>query len=95
MAGLLMCVGGAALGVWISYSLGLALLGLLLLVGSIEILAEWKGRHRSHLLPLDRYGQVFSTLWYLLTVAGLVGIIVVLSDSDEPLLRLPLSILQS
>jgi len=95
VAGLLVCAGGAALGVWLSYTLGLALLGLLLLVGSIEIMAEWKTRHRSHLLPLDRYGQVFSTVWYLVTVAGLVGIITYLSNSDEPLLRLPLSILQS
>jgi len=95
IAGLLVCVAGAAFGVWLSYTLGLALLGLLLLIGSIEILVEWKGRHHSHLLPLDRYGQVFSTIWYLVTVVGLVAIIMYLSNSDEPILRLPLSILQS
>lgn len=93
--GLLACVVGAAAGVLISYSLGLALLGFLLLIGSIEIVFEWKARFNSHLLPLDRYGQVFSTAWYLLTVGSLVGIIFYFAKSGHELLSLPLIILGS
>ncbi|OXR99494.1 Zn-dependent protease [Shewanella algae] len=93
--GLIACILGAAIGVFISYSLGLALLGFLLLIGSAEILFEWKQRHHSHLLPLDRYGQVFSIVWYLLTVAALVAVIWYLAGSGDDMLGLPLKILQS
>lgn len=95
LVGLIACILGAAAGVFISYSLGLALLGFLLLIGSVEIVFEWRGRHQSHLLPLDRYGQIFSTVWYLLTVAGLVGIIWYFASSGNDMLAIPLQILGS
>lgn len=94
-AGLIACMAGAAIGVYLSYSLGLALLGFMLLIGSTEIVFEWKTRHQSHLLPLDRYGQLFSTLWYLLTVGALIAIIWYLAASGDEILSLPLKILQS
>lgn len=93
--GLGACVAGAAVGVYLSYTLGLALLGFLLLIGSLEIVFEWKTRHQSHLLPLDRYGQIFSTIWYFLTVGALIAIIWYLAGSGDDMLGLPLKILQS
>ncbi len=93
--GLIACIAGAAIGVFISYSLGLALLGFLLLIGSVEIVFEWKLRHQSHLLPLDRYGQLFSAVWYLLTVGALISIIWYLAGTGDDMLGLPLLILQS
>lgn len=93
--GLTACVIGAAIGVYISYSLGLALLGFLLLIGSVEIIFEWKNRHQSHLLPLDKYGQIFSTVWYLLAVGALISIIWYLAGTRDNMLNLPLQILQS
>ncbi|MGI2021758.1 site-2 protease family protein [Shewanella glacialipiscicola] len=93
--GLVACVAGAAFGVYISYTLGLALLGFLLLIGSLEIIFEWRTRHQSHLLPLDRYGQIFSIIWYLLTVGALIGIIWHLASSGDDMLSLPLQILRS
>ncbi len=93
--GIVACAAAAALGVFISYSFGLALLGFLLLIGSVEILFEWRSRHQNMLLPLDRYGQLFSTLWYLLTVGGLVGIIAYFAGSGDAILGLPLRVLQS
>mgnify|MGYP000721978175 CR=1 FL=1 len=95
MMGLVACILGAAVGVYISYSLGLALLGFLLLIGSAEIVFEWKTRHQSHLLPLDRYGQIFSAVWYFLTVGALVGIIWYFAASGDEMLALPLEILKS
>ncbi|MGI2258899.1 site-2 protease family protein [Shewanella sp. GXUN23E] len=95
LTGLLTCVGGAAIGVYVSYTFGLALLGFLLLIGSLEIIFEWRSRHQSHLLPLDRYGQIFSTVWYLLTVCALVGVIWYFAGIGDDLLGLPLKILQS
>jgi Zn-dependent protease len=93
--GLIACITGAALGVFVSYSLGLALLGFLLMIGSIEIIFEWRTRFQSHLLPLDKYGQIFSTVWYLSTVSGLLGVIYYFASSGDQLLSLPLQILGS
>ncbi len=93
--GLLACIAGAVLGVYLSYSFGLALLGFLLAIGSIEILFEWKTRHQSQLLPLDRYGQIVSTVWYCLTIGGLCGVIYVIGSGGNEALGLPLKILGS
>ena len=93
--GLIACISGAAVGVFVSYSLGLALLGFLLLIGSLEIVFEWRTRFQSHLLPLDKYGQIFSIVWYLLTVSGLLGVIFYFANSGDELLSLPLQILAS
>ncbi|MFO6422672.1 site-2 protease family protein [Motilimonas sp. KMU-193] len=95
VTGLLACVVGAGLGVWVSYHFGLALLGFLLLIGSIEILMEWKMRHQSHLLPLNRYAQWVSLIWYVATVASFVAIIWYLAGTGDAMLGLPLKILGS
>lgn len=95
LAGLVLCIGGILLGVIISYSFGLALLWFLLLIGSVEILLEWRHRQHSTLLPLDRYGQIFSAVWYLVTIAILVGIIFLLASSGDPALSMPLEVLRS
>ncbi|NVD07912.1 site-2 protease family protein [Vibrio sp. JPW-9-11-11] len=93
LAGIVLCTLAAAGGVLLSYWLGLTLFGFLLIMGMAEILFEWRGRHHSHLLPLDRYGQVVATIWYLGLVAGLVGIIWFFASTGDDLLRLPLMIL--
>jgi len=93
--GLVLCILGAAFGVLISYYFGLALLGFLLAIGSIEILLEWKTRHHNQLLPLDRYGQVISILWYAITIGGLSAIIYIVGQSDNQALSVPLMILGS
>ncbi|WP_348946184.1 site-2 protease family protein [Chitinibacter sp. FCG-7] len=95
VVGLIACVLGAAIGVAVSYAFGLALLGFLLLIGSLEIIFEWRSRHQSHLLPLDRYGQVFSLVWYLLTVGALIGIIWYFAGLGDQMLSMPLQILRS
>lgn len=93
--GLIICILGAIAGVALSYHFGLALLGFLLAIGSIEILFEWKRRHYSDLLPLDRYGQVVASLWYFSTVGGLSWVIWFLGQGENSALALPLKILGS
>ncbi|MEY8214897.1 MAG: site-2 protease family protein [Colwellia sp.] len=93
--GLVVCVLGAALGVYISYHFGLALLGFLLAIGSIEIFFEYKRRHLSELLPLNRYAQIVSALWYILTLGGLSAIIWLVGQTGNGALSLPLKILGS
>ncbi len=93
VTGLIVCTAAAIGGVYLSYTFGLSLLGFLLIMGTLEILMEWRYRHTSHLLPLDRYGQIVAAIWYVLLVAGLVGIIWHFAQSGDALLQLPLQIL--
>ncbi len=93
--GLTVSILGAILGVYISYYFGLALLGFLLALGSIEILFEYKRRHLSELLPLNRYAQIVSALWYIITLGGLSAVIWFVGQTDNGALSLPLKILAS
>ncbi|MDX1300709.1 site-2 protease family protein [Photobacterium sp.] len=93
--GIALCALAAIGGVIISYQLELTLFGFLLVMGSIEILFEWKYRHQSHLLPLNRYGQVFSFVWYIGLVSSLVGIIWYFAGTGDAMLGLPLQVLGS
>jgi Zn-dependent protease len=93
--GIIACVLGAVLGVYISYHFGLALLGFLLAIGSIEILFEYKRRHLSDLLPLNRYAQMVSIIWYIITISGLSAIIWFVGQTGNDALSLPLKILGS
>jgi len=86
--GLIVSVLGAAL-------FGLALLGFLLAIGSIEIFFEYKRRHLSHLLPLNRYAQTVSAIWYVVTVGGLSAVIWFVGQTENGALSLPLKILGS
>ena len=91
--GLVACALGAAFGVYISYHFGLALLGFLLAIGSVEIFFEYKRRHLSELLPLNRYAQIVSALWYVITLGGLSAIIWFVGQTGNDALSLPLKLL--
>ncbi|MGO2074132.1 MAG: site-2 protease family protein, partial [Pseudoalteromonas sp.] len=79
----------------LSYTFGLMLLVFFLFIGALEIVFEWRGRHYSHLLPLDKYGQGFSAVMYALVVAGHVVVIMHFADSENAILSLPMKILSS
>lgn len=93
--GLLACLAGVLLGLWVSYTFGLMLLVFFIFIGSLEIIFEWRSRHQSHLIPLDRYGQIFSAVMYVLVVAGHIAVMMLFADSDNPILSLPMKILSS
>ena len=93
--GIVLCAVAAGGGILISYSMGLYLFSFLMGVGSLEILMEWRTRHQSHLLPLDRYGQIFAGVWYALLVSSLIAIIWYFGTTGNEALQMPLRILQS
>ncbi|MBQ4812156.1 metalloprotease [Pseudoalteromonas luteoviolacea] len=93
--GLLACLGGLALGLWVSYTFGLMLLAFFIFIGSIEILLEWRTRHQTHLLPLDRYGQIVSAALYVLVAVGHIAVMWHFADSDNVILSLPVKVLSS
>ena len=93
--GLIVCILGAVLVIYLSYHFGLALLGFLLAIGSMEIVFEYKRRHLSELLPLNRYAQIVSALWYIITLGGLCAIIWLVGQTGNDALSLPLKLLAS
>ncbi|WP_404341498.1 site-2 protease family protein [Pseudoalteromonas mariniglutinosa] len=93
--GLSVCLLGVLFGLWLSYTFGLMLLVFFLFIGALEIVFEWRGRHYSHLLPLDKYGQGFSAVMYALVVAGHVAVMMHFAGSENPILSLPMKILSS
>lgn len=93
--GLVALVLGSVIGIFGSYTLGLSFLAFFMLIGTIEIAMEWKLRHQSHLLPLDRYGQIFSSIWYFVTVAALLAIMWYFAKSGDQILSAPMHILRS
>ena len=95
MLGIVLCIIGALIGVALCYTFHLSLLGFFLLIGCLDIFMEWRTRHNSHLLPLDRYGQVFSAVWYCALVASLIGIIWYFSGHGDDVLSMPMRILKS
>ena len=93
--GLSVCLLGVLFGLWLSYTFGLMLLVFFLFIGALEIVFEWRGRHTSHLMPLDKYGQGFSAVMYALVVAGHIAVMMHFADSENPILSLPMKILSS
>ncbi|TMP23826.1 metalloprotease [Pseudoalteromonas rubra] len=94
-AGLLVCLAGILLGVVISYTFGLMLLVFFLVIGTIDILLEWRSRHQAHLIPLDRYGQIVSTALYVIVSGGLIAVMWHFADADSVLLSLPIKVLSN
>jgi Zn-dependent protease len=93
--GIVICAAAAGGGILLSYSMGLYLFSFLMGVGSLEILMEWRTRHQSHLLPLDRYGQIFAGVWYTVLVSSLIAIIWYFGKTGDAAMQMPLKILQS
>ncbi len=91
--GLAIATGGIVLGIAVAYTFNLLLLGFFLFIGALEVIFQWKTRLSSSLIPLDRYGQIFSAVWYLLIAVGHSAVIVMFADSDNAILSLPMKIL--
>lgn len=79
----------------ISASFGFALIGFFILLGVVDILAEWRVSMAEDITPLTRYGILFSLGWYLLTVAAFLIIIVLIAQSGLPGSEIALKVLNS
>lgn len=90
----LLCIAVIGLAAIVTFQAGLLLFTALLIVGGAEIMVAWRQRHASHLLPLDRYGQVFSFVWYCVLVLCLVGVVWFFAGMGDDVLGLPLKLLQ-
>jgi putative peptide zinc metalloprotease protein len=79
----------------ISTMLGLALLTFFIVIGAIDLVFSWQQLAADRKTPLNRYGILFSALWYLLTIALFIAIIVVIARSGLPGSEIAVHLLQS
>ncbi len=84
-----------AFGVYLMFTFHLALLGLLTILGAVELFASFKERHFTQLAPLSAFGNVVSIAWYLGTAAALVAIIWAVATSDVVGAQIPAVILNT
>ena len=85
----------SVVGIFLSYSIGYFFLAFILFIGTLDIVVEWRHRQHSLLLPLNRYGQIVSAIWYLATFAVLFGIMWHFAQSGDPLMSSPMAILRN
>ena len=85
----------AGLGGYLSYLWQMPLLAALLLVGLTELVVAWRDRFKRVQLPMDRYGQLFSLVWYSVIVICFIGVLWFFAGTGDDVLGLPLKILQS
>lgn len=79
----------------LSWKLGFALIGFFIVLGVVDIVAEWRVSMNDDIAPLNRYGILFCLAWYVLTLAAFLGIIVLIASSGLPGSEIALKILNS
>ena len=77
------------------WELGFALIGFFIILGVIDILAEWRVSLQQDIAPLDRYGIFFCLGWYLLVLAIFLGVIVLIANAGLPGSEIALKVLNS
>jgi Zn-dependent protease len=92
---LIFLLGLSALCFAISAHFGFALIGFFIVLGVVDILAEWRVSITEDITPLTRYGIWFSLGWYLLTVVAFLAIIVLIAQSGLPGSEIALKVLNS
>jgi Zn-dependent protease len=87
----------AASAVFLALSVlaGLALLTFFIVIGAIDLFAGWRQIATDQKAPLNRYGILFSSAWYLATIALFIAIIALIAHSQLPGSEIAVRILQS
>lgn len=92
---LLTCLAVTLVGCILSFSIGLTLVGLLMLIGCTEIIVAWQQRYKSDVTPMSASGMYWVSVGYLLLVLCYVGLIWFFAGMGDDVLGLPLEILYS
>jgi|TARA_B110000285_G_C15096668_1_gene602423 Zn-dependent protease len=84
-------------GVLIGYSFtqGFALIGFFGIMGLVDLLADWNSFDQDPKPKLNTYGIVFSLIWYLLTAAALIGMMLWIAALELPGSELAIAILNA
>ena len=89
----LVVISGLLIGY--SFTAGFALIGFFGIMGLIDLLGDWNRFDQDPKFKLSAYGIVFGLIWYLLTAAALVGMIVWVAALELPGSELALAVLNA
>ena len=89
----LVVISGLLIGY--SFTAGFALIGFFGIMGLINLLGDWNCFDQDPRFKLSAYGIVSGLIWYLLTAAALVGMIVWVAALELPGSELALAILNA
>ncbi|MDX1343160.1 MAG: site-2 protease family protein [Reinekea sp.] len=70
---------GIALAIFITFYLGMTLFGFLAIIGALDVLFGGNERKNTHITPLTGTGIFVSTVWYVGTIAALIGMILLMA----------------
>lgn len=68
----------------LSVHLGLTFLAFFIVLGVVDLVFSWKEFKQQTVTSMDRYGCIFSTAWYVLSIAAFVGIIYAIAATGLP-----------
>lgn len=76
-------------------TLGLSLLSFFIFLGVIDLLFSFSEFKQQTVIAMDRYGVVFSLVWYLLSIGAFIFIILAIASSGLPGSELATAVLNS
>lgn len=79
----------------LAWKLGLFFITFFIVLGAIDIFANWKLRLAEDITPLNRYGIAFCLLWYLAVVAMFIGLILLIAGDALPGSEIAVKVLAS
>lgn len=78
-----------------AFKFGLALIGFFIILGVLDIVAEWRVSLTEDITPLKPYGIWFCLLWYLAILAAFLIVIVLIAHSGLPGSEIAMRVLNS
>jgi len=75
---------GSAIGFAFSVKMGWVFISFFIVLGVIDLLFSWKELHAVEKEPMNRYGIIFSLVWYLSIVAIFLTIITIMANTNVP-----------
>lgn len=94
-AGFVFLIIGSALAFSVAVKFGLFFISFFIVLGVIDLTFSWREFAQGSQTRMDRYGILFSLVWYLLTVVAFVVIIIIMAETRVPGTEIARIILQS
>ncbi|MCJ8314210.1 MAG: site-2 protease family protein [Saccharospirillaceae bacterium] len=85
----------SAAGFALAYVAGWYFINFFIVIGFLDLVFSWKRFSTQPIEPLNKYGMIFSLIWYFITMAIFSGIIILMVNSGLPGTELITGILSS
>ncbi len=82
--GFALLIAISAAGFSLALSAGWFFICVFIVIGLVDLLLSWRDFSQQKIKPLDTYGMWFSLIWYFLTIAAFVGIIMLIANTQLP-----------